>query len=139
MATNLICLCGSTRFAADFELAVTELSKFGLSVITIASVLPRDLLGHEFEPALKEMLDLVHLNKILRSDAIYVVGDGYLGYSTCREILWALMQGKPMLLQNNQETWEVTAHRLVHGPYDEDLPKLAEERLKAALISRGVP
>lgn len=48
----------------------------------------------EKEPALKEVLDLVHFNKILRADAIVVVGPDYIGFSTAREILWANMQGE---------------------------------------------
>lgn len=43
----------------------------------------------------KITLDLVHLDKILNSDAIVVINpDGYVGFSTAREIQWALMKSK---------------------------------------------
>lgn len=96
---NTICLCGSTRFKDDFEEANRELTRRGFSVITISFALEKDEQGNEKEPAVKELADLVHLNKILRSDAVLVVGDGYIGYSTCREMLWASMQGKPVVEQ----------------------------------------
>ena len=97
---NTVCLCGSTRFAHLFQEANVELSKRGFSVITISMAAEKDESGNEKEPALKEVLDLVHLNKILRSDAVFVVGDGYVGFSTAREIIWADMQGKPVIWQS---------------------------------------
>lgn len=91
---NLVCLCGSTRFLAEFTTANQELTKRGISVLTISMALPKNAYGQEDTAGLKELLDLVHLNKIMRSDGIFVVGDGYIGRSTAREILWAHMQDK---------------------------------------------
>lgn len=91
---NTVTLCGSTRFAADFAECNRELTKRGISVITISFAAEKDVDGVEKEQGVKELLDLVHLNKILRSDAIVIVGDGYIGFNTAREILWADMQGK---------------------------------------------
>lgn len=85
---NTVCLCGSTRFVDQFHEANIELTKRGISVITIAMVVEPD------KPGLKELLDLVHFNKILRADAVVVVGTGYIGHSTAREILWADMQDR---------------------------------------------
>lgn len=90
---NTVCLCGSTRFLNEFQEANIELTKLGLTVITISMAMPKQP-ENDKEDGLKHLLDLVHLNKILKSDAIVVVGDGYIGESTAREILWATMQGK---------------------------------------------
>ena len=107
---NTVTLCGSTRFLDDFATANIELTKRGFACFSIAMALPRPraptveeleaILNASAVPpesGLKECLDLVHLNKILRSDAVFVVGDGYIGRSTAREILWAEMHGKPTL------------------------------------------
>lgn len=123
---NTVCLCGSTRFAAQFDEANRELSKRGLSIITISMSLERNASGSENEAGLKELLDLVHLNKILRADAVFVVGDGYIGRSTAREILWADMHGKPMVLQALTHSWDNAAHCLRHGHTVSNLPGKAK-------------
>lgn len=110
-----VCLCGSTRFIDAFQRANIELSKRGLSVITISMALPKNEQGSEDEAALKELLDLVHLNKIMRADAVFVVGDGYIGRSTAREILWAEMQGRPVINERDCSTWDEAAHRVRHA------------------------
>src|SRR5258705_249348 len=110
-----VCLCGSTRFIEQFNKANIELSKRGLSVITISMCLPKNEQGTETEAALKELLDLVHLNKIMRADAVYVVGEGYIGRSTAREILWAEMQSKPVIVQKTGHGWDQEAHCIKHG------------------------
>ncbi len=97
---NTVCLCGSTKYMDAFNEANVELTKRGFSVITISMALPKK--SGQLKPedeGLKNYLDLVHLNKVLRSDAVFVVGPGYIGYSTAREILWTDMQGKRVLLQ----------------------------------------
>lgn len=92
-----ITLCGSTKFKDQFEDWNARLSKQGHIVYSVSSY------GHSdaaLAPADKEMLDLVHLRKIIESDAILVVGwDGklgrlYVGDSTRREIKWAHMWDK---------------------------------------------
>jgi len=92
-----ICLCGSTRFKENFEAINEKLSQAGHVVYSVA------FFGHARAEPLssweKQRLDLVHLVKILDSDAIFVVGslDGhtaYIGESTRREIFWARMHSK---------------------------------------------
>lgn len=126
---NTVCLCGSTKFIADFEKANRELSKRGLSVITISMCLPKNEQGSEDEVALKELLDLVHLNKIMRADAVFVVGPGYFGRSTAREILWAQMQGKPVVRQSECHSWDNAAHSIRQGCYGTDVFPKAREAL----------
>jgi hypothetical protein len=126
---NTICLCGSTKFLDQFDLANRELSKRGLTVITISTCLPKNEQGNEDEAALKELLDLVYFNKILRSDAVFVVGDGYIGRSTSREILWADMQGKPIIQQKDTHSWDNAFHVLRAGYWGSDIVANARQKL----------
>ncbi len=117
-----ITLCGSTRYREQFEDWNRKLSKAGHIVYSVASF------GHyegDMSPADKDMLDLVHLRKIVESDAIFVVGipgqddalrttgsqsTPYIGESTRREIAWATLWGKPIYMLND-------AHNLGYGRY----------------------
>lgn len=95
-----IALCGSTRFESAFHDWNHKLAVAGHTVYSLS------LFGREetdigkdgnktITEAEKVTLDLVHLDKILNSDAIVVIDvDGYTGFSTKREIQWARMQGK---------------------------------------------
>lgn len=97
-----ITLCGSTRFKDLYQEANTRLSQAGHIVYTIAWAKEDESAaspGVKMDKETKENLDLVHLGKILNSDAIVVVGNGedgrpYIGESTRREIVWARMNGK---------------------------------------------
>jgi hypothetical protein len=93
-------LCGSTRFKADFDSWNHQLALSGHTVYSL-SLFAREASdeGKEGNPTITEdekiILDLVHLDKILNSDAIVVIDvDGYVGFSTKREIRWARMQNK---------------------------------------------
>lgn len=109
---NTVTLCGSTRFIAVFDEARRELAARGFSVFTVSGRL--DKAKGEDKLPVKELLDLVYFNQILRSDAVLVVAAGkapglgeelpdgmlplnYFGFSTSREIVWADMQGKPLV------------------------------------------
>ena len=130
---NTVCLCGSTKFLDAFQRANIELTKRGLSVVTISMCLPRNAQDNQEDAALKELLDLVHFNKILRADAVFVVGDGYIGRSTAREILWAEMQGKPVISERDCPTWDEAASRVRHGVVETYIyPKARETLAKAA-------
>lgn len=99
-----ITLCGSTKFKDQFEEWNRRLSKEGHIVYSVSSY------GHSGDTLTdseKEILDLVHLRKIVESDAIFVVGlrpdpifpdeaprTLYIGDSTRREIAWAKLLGK---------------------------------------------
>lgn len=95
-----ITLCGSTRFEETFhewnhKLAlaghtVYSLSLFGREASDIGKATNKIVSEEE-----KIILDLVHLDKIMNSDAIVVIDyDSYIGFSTKREVRWARMQGK---------------------------------------------
>jgi hypothetical protein len=130
-AINTVCLCGSTRYLDDFATANIELTKRGFAVLSISMAMPKkgieevpaflakpgSVTSEEQSPGLKRLLDLVHLNKILRSDAVFVVGDGYIGESTACEILWAEMHGKPIIWQRyfGVPDWEEVERRVRQG------------------------
>lgn len=100
----IITLCGSARFEQNFIDANRELTLRGAIVFSM-SVLPSQAGGKDwYTKSQKVMLDLAHLAKIQKSDAILVVGNGYIGFSTAREILWADMLGKLVILEAGADT-----------------------------------
>src|SRR5262245_34922298 len=95
-----ITLCGSTRFKAEFERWNHLLALSGHTVYSLSVFARQESdVGKDGAPVITEAqkvtLDLVHLDKILNSDAVVVVDvGGYAGFSTRREVEWARMQGK---------------------------------------------
>ena len=91
---NVITLCGSTRFRAEYERVQKELTLQGNIVISVG------LFGHSgddevWKDGVKEMLDEMHLAKIDMADEIFVINPGgYIGQSTSREIAYAQSRGK---------------------------------------------
>lgn len=85
-----ITLCGSTRFRSAFDFWNTHLTLAGNVVYSVAVDAhgnARESLPSESE---KQLLDSVHLKKILNSDCIFVLDvNGYIGASTRREIEFA--------------------------------------------------
>src|SRR5438132_8453622 len=85
-----ITLCGSTRFRDAFDFWNTHLTLAGNVVYSVALDAHgdvRDALPSESE---KQLLDSVHLKKIMNSDCIFVLDvGGYIGSSTEREIEFA--------------------------------------------------
>jgi hypothetical protein len=95
-----IALCGSTRFKDQFQEWNHKLAIAGHTVYSL-SLFGREEkdLGKEGNITISESdrvtLDLVHLDKILNSDAIVIIDvNGYTGFSTKREIEWARMKNK---------------------------------------------
>jgi hypothetical protein len=95
-----ITLCGSTRFEALFHDWNHKLACVGHTVYSLS------LFGREADDGGKDdkkvvseadkiTLDLVHLDKIMNSEAILVINPGdYVGFSTQRELQWARIQNK---------------------------------------------
>lgn len=95
-----ITLCGSTRFEPIFHEWNHKLAIAGHTVYSLS------LFGREAKDTGKDgnktvtedekiVLDLVHLDKIMNSDAVVVIDvDEYIGFSTAREVQWARMQSK---------------------------------------------
>lgn len=87
-----ITLCGSTKFKKEYEEWNKKLSLSGHLVYSVGYF---EHSGDVLTDGQKEILDLMHLQKILESDAIYVLDvDEYIGSSTAREIKWAEMNNK---------------------------------------------
>lgn len=94
-----LCLIGSTRFKELYFQANRELTAKGHIVYTVAFVTsaaePTPVSDEE-----KEILDLVHLRKIMESDGVVLITDesNYVGDSTRRELIWAQMLEKSLYM-----------------------------------------
>ena len=95
-----LCLIGSTRFMPQYIEANRRLTLLGHIVYTVAQITTKSALAPTVETPITEeekiVLDLVHLRKIMESDAVVLITDetGYVGSSTRREIQWAQMLEK---------------------------------------------
>ena len=94
------CLCGSTRFGAEFEkqnwLATLE-GKIVLSIGVLKHGPTAGHLGELIGPEVAEALDKLHLRKIDLADEVFVLNvGGYIGDSTRAEIAYAKKTGKPI-------------------------------------------
>ncbi len=91
---EVVCLCGSTRFRAEFTRVNAELSAAG-SIVLAPGVFAHD--GDPMTEAEKVALDELHKRKIDLADRVLVINvDGYIGSSTRSEIDYALARGKPV-------------------------------------------
>ncbi len=116
----IVTLCGSTRFEANFHEAALELGRRGIICFTLAAFPSVGNSVSERGQALEEsnydkvMLDLGYLEKISKSDAILILGDGYIGQSTAREILWADQFSKKIVSQDSvaRHNWDNVVRRL---------------------------
>jgi len=89
----VITLCGSTLFKVEFIREAQRLGEEGWLVISLTTFTHADELATTDET--KAMLDAVHMQKIMMSDAIQVINvNGYIGDSTRREIAFAALQDK---------------------------------------------
>jgi hypothetical protein len=90
---EIVCLCGSTRFRAEFDAANRSLTLAG------RIVLAPGVFGHTegvaTTPEDKTALDVLHLAKIDLADTVFIVNPGgYIGESTTAEIAYATSHGK---------------------------------------------
>ncbi|WP_353649170.1 hypothetical protein ABLG96_20585 [Nakamurella sp. A5-74] len=96
---EIVCICGSVRFAAEMLTANRHLTLAGAIVVAPGIFArtedhePNDNLTREQKVALGEL----HLQKIDLADRVLVVNPGgYIGESTRREIAYAHNTGKPV-------------------------------------------
>ncbi len=90
---KIVCLCGSTKFKEAFEKANKEETSNGNIVLTVA------MFGHleclDMNSETKKTFDMVHFDKILLSDEVFVLNvNGYIGESTKNEIDFAIKNNK---------------------------------------------
>jgi hypothetical protein len=100
---TIVCLCGSTRFWRQFQVASLQETLAGRIVLSIGAARSSDdsdktfggLMPAEQYHQVKIQLDELHKRKIDLADEVLVLNvGGYLGESTCSEISYALAQGK---------------------------------------------
>ncbi|MFH1383399.1 MAG: hypothetical protein ABIH47_00350 [Candidatus Omnitrophota bacterium] len=99
MVIKTITLCGSTRFKELFDEWNMKLTLQGYAVFSCGywSQQKGDTGKNlpEIDAPTKLMLDLIHKEKIRRSDAVFILNkDGYIGKSTQSELDYAIKLGK---------------------------------------------
>ena len=96
---EIVCICGSVRFADEMSAANRDLTLAGVIVVAPA-VLGRRRdqgAGDEITGEQRAALNALHLRKIDLADRVLVVNPGgYVGESTSREIAYARACGKPV-------------------------------------------
>jgi hypothetical protein len=101
---RIVCLCGSTKFRADFERAGAQETLAGNIVLSVG------MFGHEIGLEMsgptKKMLDRLHFRKIEMADEVLIVHPDYIGLSTCDEYHYALALGKPVRMQEAERPRE---------------------------------
>lgn len=106
---EIICMCGSTRFA-DLMAAISwEYEKLGKIVLRVnwvpqwyadkSGMKENDHIADQ--QGFKEILDNLHFRKIDMCDKVFVCDvNGYVGKSTTNEINYAISINKPMFFLN---------------------------------------
>ena len=93
---EIVCICGSTRFADELLAANRELTFAGIIVVAPGVFTHREP-DAKVTTEQKSALDALHLRKIDLADRVLVVNPGgYIGESTSREIAYARATGKPV-------------------------------------------
>ena len=96
---EIVCICGSIRFADEMSRANRELTFAGAIVVAPGVFLRTDASSADetITEEQKAALDALHLRKIDLADRVLVVNPGgYVGESTSREIAYARATGKPV-------------------------------------------
>jgi hypothetical protein len=96
---EIVCICGSVRFADEMLAANRELTFAGVIVVAPGVFgRPEDReTGEKITDEQKAALGALHLRKIDLADRVLVVNPGgYIGESTSREIAYAHATGKPV-------------------------------------------
>lgn len=92
---EIVCICGSIRFAREMQEATRDLTLAGAIVLAPAVFAPDE--AQEIGPEQKAALGALHLHRIDLADRVLVVNpDGYLGESTRREIAHARATNTPV-------------------------------------------
>ncbi|WP_150460257.1 hypothetical protein [Nesterenkonia ebinurensis] len=88
---EIVCICGSIRFADQMLAANRDLSLVGAIVLAPGEA------DEGIAEQQKRVLGALHLRKIDLADRVLVVNPGgYIGESTGREIAYAKTAGKPV-------------------------------------------
>lgn len=88
---EIVCVCGSTRYADEMRAVRRDLTLAGVIVVGPGEV------GGPITEAQRAALGALHLRKIDLADRVLVVNPGgYVGDATRREIAHARATGKPV-------------------------------------------
>lgn len=91
---EIVCLCGSVRFADELAAANRDLTLAGAIVVAPVTDLAAD---EPLTPEQRAALAELHLRKIDLADRVLVVNPGgYVGETTTREIAYARTTGTPV-------------------------------------------
>lgn len=114
----IITLCGSARFEKEFKELNEKLTLAGHTVFSL-SVYPSDKPAGKswYTDEQKVELDNAHKRKIDASDAIVIVGDGYVGMSTISEIMWAMGQRGGVYSELSKEIYGPENLHSPNGPF----------------------
>lgn len=131
-APRVVCLCGSTRFKAQF-LVVAELEALAGRIVLMPGVFSRSddkaLSSEEVEG-----LTRLHRLKIAMADQVLVIDPkGYVGNATTEEIEFARQLGKPVLFWSERPDTD-TAVALV-----DPVEALAESHRAQGLVTSQAP
>ena len=93
---EIVCICGSTRFAEEMLAANRDLTYAGVIVVAPGVLTHRES-DEKITDEQKATLSALHLRKIDLADRVLVINPGgYVGDSTSREIAYARATGKPV-------------------------------------------
>jgi hypothetical protein len=105
---KIVCLCGSSRFYKQYQIAEYEETMKGNIYLSIGfypnavDEMHGEGVGHNSQEKL--FLDELHKRKIDLSDEVYVLNvGGYIGDSTRSEVEYAKTTGKPVRWLENLE------------------------------------
>lgn len=89
---EIVCLCGSLRFADELRVVARDLTLGGAVVLA-----PVDLGSHEPTEEQRRALGRLHLRRIDIADRVVVVNPGgYVGEAVTREVAHARATGTPV-------------------------------------------
>lgn len=100
----IVCLCGSTRFKAEFIKANFDETMKGKIVLTVGWFSHSDSEIYNPTPNEKLELDKLHLLEIdLAHEVLFLDVNGYMGESTRNELKYATSKGKIIRFLSDEE------------------------------------
>jgi hypothetical protein len=112
---TIVCLCGSTRFMDEFQVANLCETLAGKIVLSVGCNTKSDeMLG--ITEAQKAALDELHLRKIdLADEVLFLNVGGYIGASTHRELAYSIFTHKKIRFldpEKGEQYMEEQSHKL---------------------------
>lgn len=94
---EIVCICGSVRFAEEMLAANLDLTLAGAIVVAPGLFTRPEDGARRLTDEQKTALGTLHLRKIDLADRVLVINPGgYIGETTSREIAYARAAGKPV-------------------------------------------